>query len=363
MTEPGSILVISLRFMGDVLLTTPLIRSLRNAYPRAAIDALVFAGTEGVLEGNPDLRRVITAEPRGPQAALRRRLWRRYDLAVVAETADRPHIYGWLAARRRVGLLPPQWDKRWWKQLSVERGVVSPPDLARPLGYQALAQAMGIPWAPEIVAPSAGMPAIAWRDVLGFDAARERYAVLHLAPRFRYKRWHTAGWHALIAWLHGEGLRVVITGGPGEDERAYVRQVLAGAKAPVTDVCGRLRFAQTADLLRGAALFVGPDTATTHLAAACATPTLALFGPTDPRLWGPQPKSGLERPYEKVVALQRRGNVALLQEPSLPCVPCQEEGCEKHRESRSDCLDRMSAARVIDAAREALSRGAAAARS
>jgi heptosyltransferase-3 len=222
---------------------------------------------------------------------------------------------------------------------------------------------MGIDWKPEMVAPTADMPAVAWRDVLGFDIARERFAVLHLAPRFRYKRWNTPGWHALMAWLHGEGLRVVITGGPGEDERAYVREVLQGVKARVVDVCGRLRFAQTADLLRRAAVFVGPDTATTHLAAACATPTVALFGPTDPRLWGPLPKGGLEKPYEKVLALQERGNVALLQEPTLPCVPCQEEGCEKHRESRSDCLDRMSAVRVIDAARAALRKSAAAIRS
>jgi heptosyltransferase-3 len=352
MSEPRSILVISLRFMGDVLLSTPLIRSLRAAYPRAAIDALVFAGTEGVLEGNPDLRQVLTAESRAPrraQAALWRRLWRKYDLAVVAETGDRPHVYGWLAARRRAGLLPPQWEKRWWKQLSLTCGVVSPPEQARPLSYERLAQAMGIAWKPEMVAPSAGMPAIAWRDLLGFDAERERFAVLHLAPRFRYKRWHAAGWHALMAWLHREGLRVVITGGPGEDERAYVRQVLTAANTPVIDLCGRLRFAQTADLLRQAALFVGPDTATTHLAAACATPTVALFGPTDPRLWGPQPATGLERPYEKVAALQKRGNVMLVQEPSQACVPCGLEGCERHRESHSDCLDAMQAERVIEA--------------
>ena len=88
-----TILVVSLRFMGDVLLTTPLMRSLRATYPLAAIDALVFAGTEGVLEGNPDLRQVLTTE-RGEELALWRRLWRRYDLAVVAETADRPHICG-----------------------------------------------------------------------------------------------------------------------------------------------------------------------------------------------------------------------------------------------------------------------------
>lgn len=348
--------------MGDVLLTTPLIRSLRVAYPSAAIDALVFAGTEGVLEGNPDLRQVLAAG-RGAQRTLWRRLWRKYDLAVVAETADRPHVLGWIAGRRRVGLLPPEWDKSWWKRLSLAHGVVSPRDRARPLSYRRLAETAGIAWKPEIVAPSAGMHAAAWRAELGFDVARERFAVLHLAPRFRYKRWNTPGWHALMAWLHGEGLRVVITGGPGDDERAYVQAVLAGAKTPAVDVCGRLRFAQTADLLRRAALFVGPDTATTHLAAACATPTVALFGPTDPRLWGPLPMRGLAQPYEKVLALQTRDHVLLLQEPSLPCVPCQEEGCEKHRESRSDCLDRMSAARVIDAARAALSRSAASERS
>ncbi|MDH4324490.1 MAG: glycosyltransferase family 9 protein [Betaproteobacteria bacterium] len=353
MPSPGSILVVSLRFMGDVLLTTPLLRSLRAAYPGAGIDALVFAGTEGVLEGNDDLREVLVTE-RGAELALWRRLWRRYDLAVIAETADRPHLCGLIAARRRAGLVPPEWDKGWWKRLSLAHKVISPRDLARPVAYRKLAEAMGIAWRPEMVAPTARMPAMAWRDVLGFDAEQERFAVLHLAPRFRYKRWNTPGWHALMGWLHAEGLRVVITGGPSEEERAYVREVLSGVKQPVIDVCGRLRFAQTADLLRRAALFVGPDTATTHLAAACATPTVALFGPTDPRLWGPLPKPGLSQPYEKVLALQIRGNVTLLQDPSLACVPCQEEGCERHQQSRSDCLDRMDAERVIDAARAAL---------
>jgi heptosyltransferase-3 len=362
LTDPGTIVVISLRFMGDVLLTTPLIRSLRAAYPRAAIDALVFAGTEGVLEGNPDLRQVHVTK-RGEPLARWRRLWRRYDLAVVAETADRPHFIGWLAAGRRAGLLPPGRSASWWKRLTLERGVESPPELARPLAYQNLAQALGIAWQPEMVAPTAHTPGSQWAELLGFDPARERFAVLHLAPRFRYKRWSTPGWHALMRWLAGEGLRLVITGGPDEEERAYVREVLAGADAAVADLGGRLRFAQTADLLRLAALYVGPDTATTHLAAACGTPTLALFGPTDPRLWGPIPRRGLQAPYEKVVALQRRGNVALLQEPSLDCVPCQKEGCERHRDSRADCLDRMSAERVIEAAREALSRSGASARS
>jgi heptosyltransferase-3 len=360
LTEPQSVLVISLRYLGDVLLTTPLIRSLREAHPHAAIDVLVLEGMDGVLEGNPDLRRVHVTG-RGKASTRWTDLWRRYDLAVVAETADRPHFLGWAAARRRVGLLPPEPFKAWWKRASLEHGVESPADLARPDAYERLARAMGIAWRPEMVAPTARTPPAELGMLLGFDV-EARFAVLQLSSRFRYKRWNAPGWHALMRWLAVEGLRIVISGGPDPAERAYVREVLAGSDAGATDLSGRLRLAQTADLLRCAALYVGPDTATTHLAAACGTPTLALFGPTDPRLWGPRPRGGLLDPYVKVERLQLRDNVALMQEPSLSCVPCQREGCDRHRESRAECLDRMDAPGVIAAARELLSRSAAAAR-
>jgi len=52
--------------------------------------------------------------------------------------------------------------------------------------------------------------------------------------------------------------------------------------------------------------------------------------------------------------LQRRGNLLLVQNPNLDCVPCQQEGCERHRESRSDCLDQMAVDRVVSAVEELL---------
>jgi heptosyltransferase-3 len=62
--ERPRILVVTLRRLGDVLLTTPLIRSLKRAWPDAAIDVTVFRGTEGILEGNPDIANALTLRER-----------------------------------------------------------------------------------------------------------------------------------------------------------------------------------------------------------------------------------------------------------------------------------------------------------
>jgi heptosyltransferase-3 len=107
---PRTILVAAPRRIGDVLLTTPLVRSLKARWPEAQIDMLVFRGTEGVLEHNPDVRRVIVVAQRARFSERLRdalSIWRRYDLACAALSSDRPRFYSWFAGRKRVGLVDP----------------------------------------------------------------------------------------------------------------------------------------------------------------------------------------------------------------------------------------------------------------
>ena len=58
------ILVITLRRLGDTLLTTPLVRILRRGFPQATLDMLVFHGSDGILEGNPDLDNILSIPQR-----------------------------------------------------------------------------------------------------------------------------------------------------------------------------------------------------------------------------------------------------------------------------------------------------------
>ena len=207
------ILVIALRRLGDVLLSTPLVRSIRRAWPDARIDVLVFADTAGILEGNPDIDRVIAMPPR-PSAsqslAVAARLLGRYDLAVSTQSGDRPTGFAVLAAPRRVAPVEDRFSGR-MKRVLLSRSVPHDVKLHRVEAMLRLADALGIPRVAEVVPPQGGRP-----DNLPPGA----YAVIHAAPMFRYKQWITTGWRAVVEALVARAMTVSATGGPGAEERA-----------------------------------------------------------------------------------------------------------------------------------------------
>ncbi|WP_179401733.1 glycosyltransferase family 9 protein [Burkholderia guangdongensis] len=358
---PRTILVACTRRIGDVLLTTPLVRSLKARWPDAQIDMLVFRGTEGVLENNPDIRRVITVAQRtgiGERFADAMRIWRRYDLACAAINSDRPRFYCWFAGRKRVGLLEPRRVTR-FNRWMLDRHVVDDGDVHTVNSGLLLARALGLTPLADVVPPGIGRDAAAIaRFEQRFDGAGELrgrpYVVLHPYPMYAYKMWHLDGWVELAKWLQAQGFAIALSGGPAQAERDYAAQLASRLSGVVLNRAGQFSLAESAEMIRRARLYVGPDTSATHIAAATGTPTLALFGPSDPVRWGPWPQ-GWEAgasPWQRK-GTARHGNVYLLQGEGA-CVPCLKEGCEQHLASPSECLTTLSAARVIRAAAELL---------
>lgn len=339
------ILVITLRRIGDVLLTTPLIRSLRRAWPDATIDVLVFHTTAGILAGNPDINRTtITPDRPGMLESLSQmaRLWKKYDLAISTQSGDRPTAFAVIAGRTHAGVIVTSGPKLGdaLKRRLLHRTVPAADDIHRVELFLQLADVLGIDRVPELVCPAPSA------EVQG--APDQRYAVIHAAPMYRYKQWTRQGWRDLAAGIRKRGLSIVAITGPNETERRYVNDIWDGLTEVVV-----ARWPETVALLSKASLYVGPDTSVTHLAAATGCPTIALFGPLDPREWGPWPVGGLQVPWAKSGTIQHRGNVWLVQNP-LPCLPCRLEGCERHVESYSLCLDELKPQQVLEAVDRAL---------
>ncbi len=338
------ILVVALRRLGDVLLTTPLIRSIKRAYPAARIDALVFSGTQGILAGNPDLADVLAIAHRPGFAeglALLRRIGKRYDLALSTQTGDRPTTLAWIAGRQSAGLLEADGLAAAAKRFLLARSCVTDREQHRVPDILRLTELLGIPAHAEIVCPSG--------ETRSGLAPAQSYAVVHAAPIFTYKRWSIDGWRKLASALRERGLGAVVTG--AQSDRAYLDQVWQGSDVVRLD--GKLEWPELSALIGAARAYIGPDTAVTHLAAATGAPTVALYGPTDPRIWGPWPQGGLDRPWAPSGTIQRRGNVWLVQNPLL-CLPCQQEGCDRRLDSRSQCLDELTVNQVVSAVDQAL---------
>lgn len=360
MASPASVLVVVTRRMGDVLLATPLLRSIKAAWPEAAVDVLVFAGTHEVLAGHPDVRRVlVVAERPGmvEHAAFIFRLVRRYDIALSCLAGDRPTLYAALAGRKRVGFVMPgsrvPW-KRWLLSSAVEFDDLDTHTVAMNL---ALADVLGIVRHHDIAIRWSADAAARVATLVGGAGGRPRpYAALHMHPKFNYKMWHAEGWVGLAQWLQERGNGVVLTGGgePGEIESAAA--IAAQMPAGTINLAGQLCFDETACAIASARLFVGPDTVTTHLAAALGVPTVALFGPSNPVKWGPWPRefTGATSPWRRV-GVQSTGNVELVQGVGA-CVPCLREGCDQHVASFSDCLRQLPLSTVIAAVERALAR-------
>jgi len=343
--QPKRILVITLRYLGDTLLVTPLISSLKAAYPDAAIDVLLSAANMGIFEGNPEVSQLVPMPDKSDKIGYLRLLWRlfrRYDLAIATQAGDRPVLCAVIAGKMRLGFVPENAGRHSWKRRLLDRylefGDHHTHAVLENLRFCELLQ----------ITPSYALTpptAVAEWPL----SATEKYAVLHLMPQWRYKQWGAADWIQVGRFIHNQGYTLILTGSSQADELAAIAKIQQELPGSTLNLAGRLSLAQLTGIIKKSALFVGPDTGITHLAAAVGVPVFALFGPTDPKKWGPWP-FGYEKNQSPFAATgtQKINNVCLIQGVSSNgCVPCQLEGCNRNRQSHSLCLEQLPAEIVI----------------
>lgn len=347
--RPRRILVIALQFLGDVLLSTPLLHSLKLTYPEAQLDVLVYANTSPILAGNPDIAQIITTPNRPKWVDYRQlipRIFRSYDLALGLQTGDRPFLYSLLAAPFRVSVVPPKNTTGWWKRYLVQcwlehddRGMHTV------LQHLKLIDLINGRRSFALVPPQAD-DAQLLKARFPFLAEAGSYVVLHPHPQWTYKRWTVEGWVAIARYLSQLGYKIILSGSAAEAELAYIDAIVQQLPVTVLNLAGQVSLAQLAFVLGRAKFFIGPDTGVTHLAAATGVPVIALYGPTNPVKWAPWPKDYQQsaNPFGSI-GDQHVSNVYLCQ-GQADCVPCHLEGCDRHRQSRSRCLESLTADRV-----------------
>lgn len=346
------VLVVTTRQIGDVLLTTPLLRAARARWPQARIEVLGIERSLGMLQGNRDADALVEIPARlGPRAglALAVRLWRRYDLALVTDAGDRAHVLGWVAAGIRSGIVPEAGGSNWWKRRLLAHVVVAAGDRGSVHSVQEKHDLLA-PWLPPggAEAPAVAVPPAAPLPADIAQALRRGCVVVHAPSMWDYKQWPLAHYHAVVQALLAQGRQVVLTGsGSARDQECIAPLRALGESPQLLDTSGRLDFPQLVTLLRAAALYIGPDTSVSHLAAATGLPVIAIFGPTNPLRWAPWPgRAAQPVHFVRRAPVQDAGNVTLLQGPQ-DCVPCGRAGCEDHRGSRSDCLASITPQQVL----------------
>ena len=290
-----NILVIKLRYIGDVLLATPVLRALRERFPDAQLAMAVNRGTEDVLKWNPDLNEVLVVERSGLAEQVRfLRAFRRrgFDCVIDLTDGDRSAVLArCTAAPVRIGLN----EEHRWRGLLYTTVVQPVPETmhrvehdletVRPLGIRPKAWPLVLQTSPEDDEAAARLLTEIAGE--GGSGTATRLVMLQPGARYWFKAWPAERFAELADRLSDKyGCRVLIGG--DTRERDLAESIRVTARTPVVSLAGRLTLLQYAAVLKRCALFVGNDNGPMHMAAALGVPVVALFGPSNPAEWGPR---------------------------------------------------------------------------
>jgi heptosyltransferase-2 len=309
------ILCVRFSSIGDVLLTTPLVRALRRRYPEAELYFVTKRAMAPLVIENPHLTRVIELEPTERITDLARRL----------RTLGPTHgldLHGSMRSRALRWLVPCRWSgysKRKVARTTLISTKINVYGKHVPVPERYFDAARELDLSPDggppefFLAPAARAHMKYWLDEVGLN--QKPYAVVAPGAAHATKRWPMEHWQSLTSRLHELGYGVVAVGGPADRE-------LAATLGPrIINVAGEFTLQETGACLARAAVLISGDTGVMHMATGVGTRVVALFGPT-------------VEPFGFFPYTTR----AMVLERDLGCRPCSAMGTERCPLGHHRCL-------------------------
>lgn len=330
------VLIIRLDHIGDVLLTTPVIRALHHGLPAAKIDMLVRPFTKGVIETNSNINKIHVLNPpwfnREPAnfIGLIRFVFKnffKYDLVVELHADPRNIILASLVGKYIIG-----YDIRGFGFLLNKTAVYAAAvkhiiernlDVVRSIGMDSSSKI-------DIVLTEKD---IAFADkLLGVHSK-----VICLVPSTGRvnKFWYNPRWAVLADYLARKyDAKIIFLG--GKEDAPLITGIIKQMKSRNgINLADRTSLRESAAIINKSMLLICPDTGMMHAAKAVGTPCIALFGPVNPKIWGYDDKQN-----KSVFA-------------KLPCSFCDAPVCWNKKKAL--CMKSISVATVVDAVAEIVS--------
>ncbi|MDD3375480.1 MAG: glycosyltransferase family 9 protein [Candidatus Omnitrophica bacterium] len=267
------ILVISLSNIGDVILTCPVIDALMHRFPLSEISIVVGPKAESLFEGNPYVKNVYVFNKHQPFYKMA--IWafslrkNRFDMVIdlrntALSLALAPKFSTSLKAQKVLGHMKDKHLSRLWSVV---------PDATFSENHQAIFINSKIQAkADEIIINRIG------RDL--------PYCIVGVGAANQEKQWTQKGFVEISRWLFKRyGFKSVLVGDQGEFLRA--EGILREIKEIGVNLCGSISLLEFAWILKHSKFTLSNDSAVMHMASYFGVPTVGLFGPTDPKKYGP----------------------------------------------------------------------------
>lgn len=333
-----NILIVKPSALGDVIQATCVLAVLKNAFPAVRISWFVFEHNAEIVRDHPLVDSVLAVRRRGMGPAVLPGLIRSlrapgFDAVIDLQGLLRSAVLSRLTGcARRIGFA----DGREQSSLFYTEKYDLPRDSMHAVDrYLALCQRLGapIPDEPAFPIPVRDAHRSHISELLGDFARRGPLVAVNPTAKWQSKRWPAASFAAVADTLvHRCDARIVLVG--GVSETSTVSEVATHMVQESLDLSGRISILELAAILERADLFLGNDSGPMHLASATRTPTVAVFGPTDPLRTGPY------NPLARVVRVH------------LDCMPCFRRICERPR-----CMEDLTPQTVAGVCEEVLSMG------